>query len=118
MATRCARHRVVADRQVIVNEPLLIQFKNKQSWTFKGVPKTAMINALVSLSLDPASVDTDFIRVKYHKDQADRHDYSHEGFGFHFKASSVCWRSDTLAEVSGRSCERGDGRSARQGVHQ
>jgi len=35
---------------------------------FKLIPKVATINALVSLSLDPVSIDTDFIRLKYHKD--------------------------------------------------
>jgi hypothetical protein len=27
-------------------------------------------------------VDSDFIQVKYHKDQANDKDYSHEGFGY------------------------------------
>ncbi|KAI4749893.1 hypothetical protein E4T44_14978 [Aureobasidium sp. EXF-8845] len=71
--------------EIIKNEPNLIQFKNEQSWTFKLIPKTATINALVSLSLDPETVDSDFIQVKYHKDQANDKDYSHEGFGFAFK---------------------------------
>lgn len=35
----------------------------------------------MSLSLDPASIDSDFIRVKYHKDQANEKDYSNEGLG-------------------------------------
>lgn len=39
------------------------------------------MNAIVSLSLDPASLDSDFIRVKYHKDQANEKDYSNEGIG-------------------------------------
>jgi len=56
--------------QVIRSDNEVIQFKNEQSWTFKLIPKTATINALVSLSLDPATVDSDFIQVKYHKDQA------------------------------------------------
>jgi hypothetical protein len=30
----------------------------------------------VSLSLDPGTVDSDFIQVKYHKDQANDKDYS------------------------------------------
>jgi len=55
--------------QVIRSDNEVIQFKNEQSWTFKLIPKTATINALVSLSLDPATVDSDFIQVKYHKDQ-------------------------------------------------
>ena len=54
--------------------------------------KTATINALVSLSLDPATIDSDFIQVKYHKDQANEKDYSHEGLGFHFKK----WQADKV----------------------
>lgn len=65
---------------------------DSQSWTFRIIPKTATINALVSLSLDPATEDTDFIRVKYHKDQANDKDYSHEGLGFSFKK----WQADQV----------------------
>lgn len=80
--------------EVVVNEPNLIQFKNEQSWTFKLIPKTATINALVSLSLDPSTVDSDFIQVKYHKDQANDKDYSHEGAGFSFKK----WQADNVSK--------------------
>jgi hypothetical protein len=65
-----------------------------QEWTFKIIPKTAVINALVSLSLDPASIDSDFIRVKYHKDQANDKDYSNEGLGASFKK----WQADNVAK--------------------
>ncbi len=65
-----------------------------QSWTFRIIPKTATINALVSLSLDPATADSDFIQVKYHKDQANDKDYSHEGLGFSFKK----WQADQVAK--------------------
>lgn len=78
--------------QVVTNDKDLIQFYNEQSWTFKLIPKTATINALVSLSLDPATVDSDFIRIKYHKDQANDKDYSHEGVGFSFKK----WQADNV----------------------
>lgn len=78
--------------QIVVDEPGLIQFRNEQSWTFKIIPKTATINALVSLSLDPETVDSDFIRVKYHKDQANDKDYSHKGLGFSFKK----WQADQV----------------------
>lgn len=64
--------------EIIKNDRDLIQFKNEQSWTFRGIPKTATINALVSLSLDPGTVDSEFIQVKYHKDQANDKDYSRE----------------------------------------
>ncbi|KEF61774.1 uncharacterized protein A1O9_03344 [Exophiala aquamarina CBS 119918] len=82
--------------EVIKNDRDLIQFKNEQSWTFKLIPKTATINALVSLSLDPDSIgeNEDFIRVKYHKDQANDKDYSHEGLGFSFKK----WQADNVAK--------------------
>ena len=65
-----------------------------QSWTFKLIPKTATINALVSLSLDPATADSDFIQIKYHKDQANDKDYSHEGVGFSFKK----WQADNVVK--------------------
>ncbi|KAJ3808273.1 hypothetical protein F5876DRAFT_90116 [Lentinula aff. lateritia] len=55
------------------------------SWTFRLIPKTARVTGLVSLSLDPSTIDSDFIQVKYHKDQANDKDYSHEDFGFSFK---------------------------------
>ncbi|KAK1993433.1 hypothetical protein LX36DRAFT_693707 [Colletotrichum falcatum] len=61
------------------------------SWTFKLIPKTATINALVSLSLDPDTVDSDFIQVKYHKDQANDKDYR---LGFSFKK----WQADNVAK--------------------
>ncbi|KAJ3770402.1 hypothetical protein FB446DRAFT_647016 [Lentinula raphanica] len=81
--------------QVIKNERDFIQFKNDQSWTFRLIPKTARVTGLVSLSLDPATVDSDFIQVKYHKDQANDKDYSHEGLGFSFKK----WQADNVPKV-------------------
>jgi len=71
--------------EIIKNDDTLIQFKNKQTWWFHGTSKTATINALVSIVLDPATKDSDFPLVLYHKDQANEKDYSHEGFGFKFK---------------------------------
>lgn len=71
--------------QVVRSDDHVLQFKNEQSWTFKLIPKTATINALVTLSLDPETVNSDFERVKYHKDQANDKDYSHTGLGFSFK---------------------------------
>lgn len=89
--------------EIVTNDRDLIQFKHEevmvglqalallslrswyanapQEWTFKVIPKTAVVNAIVSLSLDPATIDSDFIRVKYHKDQANEKDYSNEGIG-------------------------------------
>ena len=37
---------------------------------------------------------SDFICVKYHKDQANGKDYSHEGLGFSFKK----WQADQVAK--------------------
>ncbi|KZT04740.1 uncharacterized protein LAESUDRAFT_703048 [Laetiporus sulphureus 93-53] len=79
--------------QIVTNDPLLIQFKNEQTWVFPGGIKSATINALVSLSLDPATADSDFPQVKYHKDQANDKDYSHTGPGFAFKK----WQADRVA---------------------
>lgn len=81
--------------QVVVNDQNTIQFRNAQDWTFKVIPKTAKMNALVTLSLDPATVDSNFIQIKYHKDQADDKDYSHEGFGFTFKK----WQADNVSKI-------------------
>jgi hypothetical protein len=97
--------------EVVRSDDQVIQFKNEQvrvaplsshptltnrlqSWKFKLIPKTATINALVTLSLDPETVHSDFIRVKYHKDQANDKDYSHEGLGFKFKK----WQADQVAK--------------------
>jgi hypothetical protein len=46
------------------------------------------------LSLDPATVDSDFIQVKHHKDQTNDKDYSYEGVGFSFKN----WQADNVAK--------------------
>ncbi|KAG9191523.1 hypothetical protein G6011_10257 [Alternaria panax] len=80
--------------QVIRSDNEVIQFKNKQSWTFRLIPKTATITGLVSLSLDPASKDSEFMQIKYHKDQANDKDYSHEGVGFSFKK----WQADNVVK--------------------
>ncbi|KDQ55153.1 hypothetical protein JAAARDRAFT_79960 [Jaapia argillacea MUCL 33604] len=81
--------------EVVKNDPELIQFKNEQTWTFlPPFTKSVTINALVSLSLDPATKDSDFIQVKYHKDQANEKDYSHKGIGFWFKK----WQSDHVMD--------------------
>lgn len=58
------------------------------------IPKSTTITGLVSLSLDPATVNSDFIQVKYHKDQANEKDYSHEGLGFSFKK----WQADHVMQ--------------------
>ncbi|KAB2111603.1 hypothetical protein AG0111_0g2413 [Alternaria gaisen] len=80
--------------QVIRSDDDVIQFKNKQSWTFRLIPKTATITGLVTLSLDPATKDSEFMQIKYHKDQANDKDYSHEGVGFSFKK----WQADNVVK--------------------
>ncbi|KAF2011143.1 hypothetical protein BU24DRAFT_355269 [Aaosphaeria arxii CBS 175.79] len=80
--------------EVIRSDDEIIQFKNKQSWTFRLIPKTATITGLVSLSLDPDSRDGEFMQIKYHKDQANEKDYSHEGLGFSFKK----WQADNVVK--------------------
>jgi len=80
--------------QVIRSDDDMIQFKNKQSWTFRLIPKTATITGLVSLSLDPETRDSEFMQIKYHKDQANDKDYSHEGVGFSFKK----WQADHVVK--------------------
>lgn len=49
---------------------------------------------LWSLSLHLEMVHSDFIRVKYHNDQANDKDYSHEDFGFISKK----WQADQVAK--------------------
>jgi hypothetical protein len=39
-------------------------------------------------------IDSDFIRVKYHKDQANDKDYSNEGLGATFKK----WQADNVSK--------------------
>lgn len=80
--------------EIIRSDDEMIQFKNEQSWTFKIYKKKATINALVTLMLDPETLNSDFMRVKYHKDQANDKDYSHEGVGFSFKK----WQADNVSK--------------------
>ncbi|KAL1304324.1 hypothetical protein AAFC00_000726 [Neodothiora populina] len=106
--------------EIVVNDRDVIQFQNEQSWTFRLIPKTATINALVTLSLDPTTVDLDFIQVKYHKDQANDKDYSHEGLGFSFKkwqADNVVkhMNSDEVKPRKGQGRAKGGGQEIRNG---
>lgn len=67
----------------------------RQTWTFPGGFKSTTINAIVSLSLDPGTADSEFPQIKYHKDQANGKDYSHGGPGFAFKK----WQADKVAGI-------------------
>ncbi|KAG7284018.1 hypothetical protein NEMBOFW57_010376 [Staphylotrichum longicolle] len=79
--------------EVVTNDRDLIQFRHEMEWRPKLVPKTLTLKSLVSLSLDPATADSEFIRVKYHKDQAGAKDYSNEGPGAMLKK----WQADATA---------------------
>jgi hypothetical protein len=81
--------------EVITNDKDLIQFRHEVEWHPKLVPKALKLRSLVSLSLDPATVDDEFIRVKYHKDQASAEDYSNEGVGAIMKK----WQAEGTAAV-------------------
>ncbi|KAK4243757.1 hypothetical protein C7999DRAFT_44487 [Corynascus novoguineensis] len=83
--------------QVVTNDRDLIQFLHHMEWHPKLVPKTITLRSLVSLSLDPATVDADFIRVKYHKDQASAKDYDNEGVGVMLKK----WQANATAKMLG-----------------
>lgn len=80
--------------EVVKNDDNLIQFKSEQKWTFRLIPMSTTMNSLISLSLDPKTVGGDFIQIKYHKDQGNEKDYSHEGVGFSFKK----WQADHLPD--------------------
>jgi hypothetical protein len=81
--------------EVVTNDKDLIQFRHEMEWHPKLVPKTVTLRSLVSLSLDPATIDDEFIRVKYHKDQASAEDYSNEGVGAMLKK----WQAESTARV-------------------
>ncbi|KAK4237185.1 hypothetical protein C8A03DRAFT_34877 [Achaetomium macrosporum] len=81
--------------EVVTNDKDLIQFLHEMEWHPKLVPKTMTLKSLVSLSLDPATVDEEFIRVKYHKDQASAKDYSNQGPVAMLKK----WQADGMARV-------------------
>ncbi|KAF2143389.1 uncharacterized protein K452DRAFT_247919 [Aplosporella prunicola CBS 121167] len=81
--------------QVIKNERAFIQLKIDQTWVFGSSSKTARVISLVSLSLDPDTVDSDFIQVRCHNDQItdQDHGYGYEGLGSIFKK----WQADNVA---------------------
>jgi hypothetical protein len=81
--------------EVVTNDRDLIQFRHEVEWHPKLVPKTLKLRSLISLSLDPATIDDEFIRVKYHKDQASAEDYSNEGIGAIMKK----WQAERTAAM-------------------
>lgn len=65
--------------QVVEDNPRVIVFKLQQEYTPAVLHKPAVVNSLVSLSLD------DDGKIRYHKDQWNEKDYSHDGLGKLFK---------------------------------
>lgn len=62
--------------QVVASDPDRIAFKLQQQYNPRGTESAGKtVNSLVTLSLD------DQQKVKYHKDQWNEKDYSHEGIG-------------------------------------
>ncbi|KAI6886548.1 hypothetical protein KC360_g2485 [Hortaea werneckii] len=65
-------------------KPGEIVFKMKRAWTPKLLQKTYDVNHFVTLSMEKAMEgdgEGPSERVKYHKDQWNEKDYSHEGLG-------------------------------------
>ncbi|KAI0343400.1 hypothetical protein BDW22DRAFT_1483469 [Trametopsis cervina] len=86
----CARNRFKMAGQWFALPSLFAESRNE---SYEVNEQSTTINALVSLSLDPDTADSDFPQVKYHKDQANGKDYSHGEPGFAFKK----WQADKEA---------------------
>jgi hypothetical protein len=54
---------------------------------------TPTIAALVTLTLDPETLQSDTMRVKYHREQPSEENYNRELLGFTFKK----WQADQVA---------------------
>lgn len=100
--------------EIVTNDRDLIQFRHEMEWTPKLLPKKVTLRSLVSLSLDPATRDdVEFIRVKYHKDQAYAEDYNNEGIGAMMKK----WQAEATVRILGSvnpdlaafACDKGAG---------
>jgi len=65
--------------EIVKDSPSEISFKLQQEYTIKVFHGTKVVNSLVTLTLDEQG------KIKYHKDQWNSKDYSHEGLGFIFK---------------------------------
>ena len=74
-----------------------------ETWKFRmltqetslGIPVTPTIDALVTLTLDPETVQSDSIRVKYHREQGSDENYNAELLGFTFKK----WQADQISRL-------------------
>lgn len=69
--------------EVVESSMEKLVFKLRQEYVLKGGVGTKTVDSLVSLGLD-ASIGAEEL-VKYHKDQWNEKDYSHQGVGFLFK---------------------------------
>ena len=65
--------------EIVSDTPIQIIFKLRQEYKPKVSPAGKAVNSLVTLTLDEAG------KVRYHKDQWNEKDYSHEGLGKIFK---------------------------------
>lgn len=61
--------------QIMTSSPAEIIFKLRQEYTPRVLHTGKAVNSLVSLTLDGEG------KVRYHKDQWNEKDYSHEGWG-------------------------------------
>jgi hypothetical protein len=61
--------------EIVSDSPTEIVFKLRQEYTPKGLHYSKSVDSLVSLTLDEEGM------VRYHKDQWNEKDYSHEGLG-------------------------------------
>lgn len=65
--------------EIVKSESDTLSFKMKQKYKPRLSPGAKEVNSLVTLTLDGEG------RVKYHKDQWNEKDYSHEGVGMWLK---------------------------------
>jgi len=65
--------------EIVLSEPTTLAFKMRQEYKPRLSPAAKEVNSLVTLTLDKEG------RVKYHKDQWNEKDYSHEGVGMWLK---------------------------------
>ncbi|KAF2749514.1 hypothetical protein M011DRAFT_398392 [Sporormia fimetaria CBS 119925] len=100
--------------EVIRSDNEVIQFKKRSSWTFRLIPKTITIDHLITLSLDPATRDSEFMQIKYHKDQANEKEYSHEGTRFELKKFQAEATADYLPGLPELRAFEGDRRAGKR----
>lgn len=76
---------VVASTDANGTDPATLVFKMKRAWTPKVLRKTFEVNHFVTLSLEREVLEEDGEgpeeRIRYHKDQWNEKDYSHQGLG-------------------------------------